>query len=220
MRSRHGGDPPPSPDADQPLQHRVLLRLEAPRCPRELRERIPNASRKGVETAVRRLLARRLIECVTPELRQSRLYRRTHLGRLLAEELGAPDAELPDFSESELRVYAWVQAGAYRRETLRAMDGPHTPRRLRRLVLPYHERFGATHLHTVLREFTDRGVAVRDALGMWRLTDLGRRVRAVDRAGLSKRPGIVGPWMPLPFGADDQQNAHSDGQGAQHPKEE
>ncbi len=80
--------PPDSRDkADMSVRQQTLLLLDIPRCPREIRDRIPGTTKPQIETTFRRLAEDRLIRCVTPKLRQARLYERTYLGDLLYFEL-------------------------------------------------------------------------------------------------------------------------------------
>lgn len=174
----------------------MLLLLGEPRCPREIRERIPGSRRKQIETSLHRLAQDRLIECVTPHVLQSRLYRRTYLGNLLVHELtGQEPGPWTIHTEEELTIRAFVQAGRYRRYVLRAMhpDGNQTPKEIRRAVLPMHERIGANHVHQVLREFRTRGIAERDEHRRWSLTALGRKLRAIELDGLPERPPVSRP---------------------------
>lgn len=183
-----------------PTRHQLLLLLSTPRCARELRERILGSSRKRIESALHRLALDRLVVCVTPELKQSRMYQRTVLGQLLAKELGSGRHSEPAwvFSLDELRLRAWVQAGRYRREVLRVMAYPATPKQLRKAANRACPRFGANHVHKVLRDFDKRGIARRFNIQYWRLTPLGERFRHVELEELSQRViPVEQSWRPI-----------------------
>jgi len=188
-----------------PTRHQALLLLHTPRCAREIRERIPGARRKRIETTLHRLAVDRLIRPVT-RARQSRLYERTFLGELLAQDLGAgADTRLPKLSPEEFEVRAWVQAGAYRRQVLRSLAEPLTTKQIRRVVIASHERTGAGHVQRTLRDFAARGLAERDADRVWRLTPLGERLRLIELDGLLERPAVPTPtWEALRRGKQGQ----------------
>ena len=166
---------------------RLLLLLEHPRCARELRERT-RMTRKAVESGIQRLVRRRLVRCITPDVRQSRLYERTALGHLLAQEI-RPTARRVS-ATGHASAYAWLQAGSYRRVILRHLAVPLTARELRKLANRQHPRLGANHVHAVLRNFAELGIALRHADSSWSLTRLGETLRDADLDGLLERPAI------------------------------
>lgn len=183
-----------------PLRQRMLLLLGTPRCARELFERLEGASLKAVETALQRLARNRYVECATPTQRQSRLYRRTLTGDLwIVEFADCPPKPASDYlSQNDLNTRSWVQAGKYRRLVLRALDRPMRSKENRKAALQEYERIGANHVHAVLRDFRDRGIAYRNTQGQWILTSLGRRFREIELDGLPERPGINAPlWSRL-----------------------
>ncbi len=180
----------------------VLRALDAPRCAREVRERT-GLGRKTVESVLRRAQGHGLVCCATPELRQSRLYELTPLGRAWMRERscaidgGAVEpAQAPGSSEGAdaacLRTYAWVQAGTYRRLVLRNLVEPMTARRLRRRIVLEHPRIGANHVRTILRHLRGRGIARAEG-GVWALTALGDHLRGIDQRGLPERPRVLAP---------------------------
>lgn len=180
---------------------RVLALLDIPRCPNEVRERIPGTSRKQIESVIRRLARDRLIVCVTPAARQSRLYGRSYLANmLLSEIIGVEVERTAKLSERDLRLRVFLQAGRYRRLVLRAMpdrnEPPMTARDIRRSVLTVHQRISAGHVHSVLRSFKQRGIATKDGSDRtWRLTALGARLREYELDGLLERPsGPMTAW--------------------------
>ncbi len=167
------------PFAQLPTRHRVLLLLSCPRCCREVRERIPGSHRKCIETAFARLKADRLIEPVT-SCHQSRLYRRSSLGNLLAKELTGDAPECPhDLTQEELELRSWICAGRYRRLVLRAISQPMTAKQIRKIILPHFEQIGANHVHRTLRAFRVRAIVVPHDVG-WELTSSGSLQRDVE----------------------------------------
>ena len=137
------------------------------------------------------------MECVTPDILQSRLYRRSFLGELLAHELAESLPKCPHkLVDDQRTLYAWIQAGKYRRLVLRVMVEPMTAKQIRKAVMPHFERIGANHVHTVLRHFAHKSVARRLDDGRWLLTALGRRMRDVDAEGLGalRRPPVPDAW--------------------------
>lgn len=191
---------PPIQSADTsklPTRQRVLALLSEPRCAREIRERLPGTKRKQIETALQRLAQDRLIVCVTQEIRQSRLYQRTYLGKLLVFEiLGEINPSRCALSEEELYIRAYIQAGRYRRLVLRAMNdefSPRTARELRKSILPVYQRIGMGHTHQALRELEAKHIITRDGHGRWSLTKLGKKLHAIDLDGLPERPTISRP---------------------------
>lgn len=208
---RADGDPSPrSVDLPGlPTRQRVLILLNEPRCAREIRERVPGTRRKQIETVLQRLAQDRLIACVTPEIRQSRLYQRTYLGDLLVfEVLGELAATQVELSRDELRTRAYVQAGRYRRLVLRVVgEDPHTARELRKSILPMYARIGMGHTHQALRELCAKSIVRRDGHGRWTLTGLGEKLQAIELDGLPERPAISRSlWERIePTKNDDQQ---------------
>ena len=216
----HSDTPPSSAKAPlRPTRHRVLLLLGEPRCPREIRERIPGSHRKQIETSLHRLAQDRLIECVTPNIRQSRLYRRTYLGNLLVHELtGEEPISWRINTDEEFAIRAYIQAGKYRRFVLRAMDPDReqTPKEIRKSVLPMYRRIGANHVHTVLRGFREHGIAEPDEHRRWSLTELGKTMLDIELDGLPERPTINRPlWEKIKL--TDQEPS---GQGTKEDKED
>lgn len=162
----------------------VLMALDSPRCAREVRERL-GLKRKTTESLLARMRRRGLVTCVTPDLRQARLYALTTRGRLRAHELGAAlVAEHPDRAE-RWALYAWVQAGRYRRLALKHLETPLTPRALRKRIGREHDRIGANNMHGVLREFRQQGLAER-VESVWRLTPAGLRLRELAFGSLTQ----------------------------------
>jgi len=174
-----------------------LVLLREPRCAREIRERLPGSNRKQIETAIQRLAQDRLVECVVPRVRQSRMYRRSYLGNLLVYELtGETPKAWTVWEEGELLTRAYIQAGRYRRLVLRVLgedDDPRTARELRKSILPMYTRIGMGHVHQALRELRHKGVAKRDGHGRWTLSELGKKLQAIELDGLPERPAIPGP---------------------------
>lgn len=187
----------------------VLEVLDAPRCARELRERT-GLGRKTVESALRRAQRQGLVGCATPDLRQSRLYELTPLGRAWRRERADGPIDEPDdptrgellpgpinlHDTNSLLTYAWVQAGTYRRLVMRNLSEPMTARQLRRRIILEHPRIGANHVRNTLRQLRERSIA-QAVDGMWTLTDLGERLRAVDLRGLPERPRLPARWTAL-----------------------
>lgn len=182
------------------VREEIIPFMDRPRCPRELCERT-GRNRKGVETALQRMVRDRLARCVTPDRRQPRFYVLTALGEMFRQELTPPGVQAPHPSHppqlgpDELQLYAWVQSGVYRRVCLRHMGLPMRARELRKKVITEHERIGMNHVQAVLREFEARGIAARRE-GRWSPTPLGERLRNADLAGLPERPRVgSSPWV-------------------------
>ena len=93
-------------------------------------------------------------------------------------------------------LYAWVQAGRYRRLVLRVMGEPLTTKQILKAILHHYERIGANHVHTVLWNLAHKSVARRLDDGRWMLTSKGRRLREVDAEGLAsfRRPQVPNAW--------------------------
>lgn len=159
----------------------VLPYLSSPRCPRELREHT-GLPRKTVESTLVRATRAGLAMCVTPELRQARLYQLTPIGREWARQSGLPlPAELADeLQPSLLRVYSWVQSGYYRRLVLSHLDGAYSVRELRRRILREYQRIGSNHVRATLRDFAAHGLASRNG-PLWELTDTGLTMQQMAR---------------------------------------
>jgi DNA-binding IclR family transcriptional regulator len=161
------------------IRERVLEALDAPRCAREIAER-SGLPVKTVQSVLARMADEGLARCVTPQVRQARLYALTAAGRRLRREVlgewpqDAGDARPLD----ELVVYAWIQAGRYRRLVLQHLHETMTARSLRQTILPAHPRLSMTHVYDVLRAFRRRGVVEREGDG-WRLSVLGERLQRV-----------------------------------------
>lgn len=186
----------------------VLRTLCVPRCAREVRERT-GLPRKTIEGVLMRLLRAGLVACLTPTLRQARVYALSPLGQAWAAELlhQVDRRETPSVPSSHSTtpfpssnsfnaddpsfwaVHGWVQAGRYRRLVVRHLAELATARQLRRRILLEYQRVGLNHVRATLRELAERGVCQR-ADGLWSLTELGRRLQAVDRLGLPERPCV------------------------------
>jgi hypothetical protein len=154
----------------------VIAALDGPRCTRELAEFL-GKSPKAVESALARLVRLGTVACVTPDIRQARLYDLTVIGRAWRSASGSGqqiDASL----RPDLHTYAWVQAGAYRRIVLKhlALD-PRTPRQVRDGIKVAAPRMGMVHVWETLLTLADRGLAHRDGR-VWTLTPEGSRVKA------------------------------------------
>jgi hypothetical protein len=167
----------------------LLPLLDAPRCARQLRER-SGCKRKAVETAIKRMADQRLVQCITPGLRQSRLYVLTPLGRLIVHEMTGHS--VPDLPDLPWPLYAWIQAGTYRRLVLRHLAHPMSPKSLRMSIVAEHKQVGANHVHTVLRDFAQRGIARNDGR-TWSLSPLGEAFRRIDSQGSVEGPAIRAP---------------------------
>lgn len=170
---------------------RVVRVLDRPRSPRELVERT-GLKKKTVEGALRRLVKSRMAECANPDQRQPRFYRLTWLGELFRQELCGGESQRvspPQLAADEMRCYAFVQSGIYRRVALRHLAEPMTGKQLRRSMVLEHDQVGDNHVHEVLRGFAARGIAIKTD-GRWSLTPLGERLRATDLHGLPERPRI------------------------------
>src|SRR5262245_58243497 len=111
---------------------RIILELRTPRCAREIRERL-GIGRKAAESALSRLAHGGVARCLTPQVRQSRLYGLSALGRLLLAEIDPAPGRL-GAAEVPLDLYAWVQAGAYRRLVLRHLTEPLRSKQLRERI--------------------------------------------------------------------------------------
>ncbi|MCA9272822.1 MAG: winged helix-turn-helix transcriptional regulator [Phycisphaerales bacterium] len=168
----------------------VLALLDHPRSPREIAESL-GVRVKAVQSSLRRMKNARLVKVLT-EAKQSKLYTLTPLGRILREELCGDDAPL-EKPHGDLDLYAWVQAGAYRRAALVCLVHPMTTRELRKRVIRLHPRIGANHLHGVMRGFASRGIAVKDQ-SVWRLSPLGLRLQ---RNMLTRPPIVDAGWDQL-----------------------
>lgn len=155
-------------------RNRVLVELRSPRCARELRERL-GLGRKAVESAIARLARAGLIECLTPMSLQARLYAPTSLGELLLAEID-PSGTTRVVESATLNLYAWVQAGSYRRWTLKYLTSELSPKALRKRILEDCARIGTSHVHAVLRTFHGKAIADR-CNGIWSLTTLGWTLR-------------------------------------------
>jgi|GEM_PF-4000431 len=176
------------------VRQQTLLMLDIPRCPREIRERIPGTTKRQIESTISRLAQDRLIRCVTPETRQARLYERTYLGDLLYHELTwKTPPKRGHWTDVELDARSFVQSGQYRRLLLLVMAGGQRSKEIRKAVLPLYDRIGANHVHRVLRVFAARGIARRDDDGLWWLTPLGEKLRSAELDTLPERPAISGP---------------------------
>lgn len=156
-------------------QDQIIRSFDGPRCARELSEHL-GLSRKAVESALARLTHRGVVACVTPALRQSRLYDLTPIGRAWkASVTGTRPSALE--SPPPLELYAWVQAGSHRRAALRHLTGTMTAVELRPRLSPANPGMAMCHVWAVLREFRTKGLAESDR-GRWRLTDVGRELQA------------------------------------------
>jgi hypothetical protein len=89
-------------------------------------------------------------------------------------------------------LYAWAQAGNYRRLVLQHLHRPLSPRDLRKSIIAEYARMGANHVHATLRAMHERGVVhTRD--GLWELTEHGRLLREHQAAtGTAPRPPPAG----------------------------
>lgn len=171
---------------------RVLVELRSPRCAREIRERL-GLGRKAVESAIARLARSGLIECLTPRSLQSRLYGPTSLGELLLAELD-PTGTTRVVEEAILDLYAWIQAGSYRRWTMKHLTIDLTPKALRKRIVQDCARISANHVHAVLRTFDANSIADR-CNGLWSLTTLGWTLRELAFGDLeATAPRVPEPW--------------------------
>ena len=152
----------------------VLGELDHPRCARELAERA-GLPRKTVESTLTRMAARRIVVCVTPQVRQARLYEPTTLGRLMRLHHGHTDG-MHDHLHEYLFLYAFIQAGRYRRLVVQCLDEPMTPKQLRSRILQHYERIGMGHVHRVLSVLRCRRLIQCDD-GLWSLTMMGACIR-------------------------------------------
>lgn len=157
------------------IRERLVPYLATPRCPRELRE-LSGLGKKSVESALHRMRRSGWATCLTPHLRQARLYTLTFFGRLLYRELIGTSPE-PGGSlskdERALALHAWVQAGRYRRLVMAHLTEPLTARALRTRILNEYQAIGANHVHAALRSLRRRGLVERRD-GRWQR-------RAIDR---------------------------------------
>lgn len=156
----------------------VLGELDHPRCARELRERT-GLPRKTVESSLTRMAARRIVVCVTPQIRQARLYEPTTLGRLMRLHHGHANG-LRELPQEYLHLYAFVQAGQYRRLIVQCLDEPLTPKQLRRQILKHYDRIGIGHVYRVA------GVLER-----MRLLTLDGPMYSLSRLGFSVRSNMI-----------------------------
>lgn len=156
-----------------PIQ--VLRALWSPRCARELAEHL-GIPTKSAQTGLLRLQRRGLVACMTPGLRQCRMYARTVRGRLVAGEAGAVPVtvEVPGWY---LELHAQLQAGRLRRRLLSALHTAIDSRALRRQLIAAGHSMGMSHLYATLRWLQRHRVVVRDGAGRWGLTPLGERLR-------------------------------------------
>lgn len=155
-------------------RHRILAALDGPRCPRELAERT-GLHPRAVLTALSRMCTEGMVECLTPSVRQGRLFGPTVVGRLMRRERWASDAS--PLQESDVLLYAFVQAGVYRRLVIEHLSEPADPKQLRQRICACHPRMGINHVHATLRELRAHGLVLRSN-GVWSLTETGRRLGA------------------------------------------
>ncbi len=138
-----------------------------------------------------------MAECITPSVRQSRMYRRTYIGDLLVYELtGFRPSRWSQDDHDDVVLRAFIQAGKYRRLVFRVMSSEEdgqTPKEIRKSVLPSYQRIGANHVHGVLREFAQRGIASCDDSRRWTLTKIGQQLQAIELDGLPERPTVNRP---------------------------
>lgn len=164
----------------------VLPLLAVPRCTREVRER-SGLHRKSVDTAIRRAVRAGWARCVTPTLRQARLYTLTPLGRVWVREHQPECALAPSVLEAEhLELHAWVQAGRYRRLVLRHLTEPLTTNELRQRILTEYDRIGRDHVRATLRECVAKGLVVKTD-SRWVVTSMSEQLR-LDKSTAPQRP--------------------------------
>lgn len=154
---------------------RVLGELDHPRCARELSDRT-GLPRKTVESALVRMAARRIVVCVTPQVQQARLYEPTTFGRLMRLHQGHGNG-MVQHSPEYLELYAFVQAGRYRRLVVMCLDEPMTPKQLRRKILKHYDRMGIGHVYRVASILQHKGLLALDE-PEYRLTGIGTRIRS------------------------------------------
>lgn len=176
---------------------RVLPWLVTPRCARELSE-LACVPVKTAQSVLWRSARLGLVACVTPDVRQSRLYRLSPLGSAWIAEAQGEMPACTEWDEFTLRLRAWVQSGKYRRAVLSTLDGPMTPQGLRkniRHVLP-SLRAGINHVQRTLQSLRDvrlvRTIVSRRTL--WVRTPLGDRVHAMSATGDTRST----EWPALP----------------------
>jgi len=157
---------------------RVLAVLDVPRCAREIADSLGMPANTA-QTILGRLAAEGMTRCVTPQVHQARLYGLTTAGRLMRiEQAGHPNRmNAPVMLMDDLALYAWVQAGRYRRLVLQHLHGMMSARVLRQSIMPTYPRLSMTHVYDVLRAFRARGLAVDDPVDGWQLTPQGRRLQ-------------------------------------------
>jgi len=181
----------------------VIRHLGSPRCAREIRE-MTGFQRKTVETILARATKAGIVRCITPRARQSRLYALTTLGRLMRlERVPESRHDRPYDEEIPWDLYAWVQAGRYRRLALKHLRNRLRPRTLRQAIKADYERIGMTHVYGVLRELKVRALVLeRD--GTWALTALGRELRRLAFPEISRTATGPAGWEPIDRARDTQ----------------
>lgn len=148
-----------------------MLYFLTPRCPREVRECL-GLPRKTMESRVRRWAARGVLVCVTPSLRQARLYVLSPQARVTVL-LHTDRLQTVHDGGRNPHDWAWLCAGAYRRVVLRRLTEPLSTRALRKRVIAQHPRTSLVHVQHTLRGFLARGLAERESNGRWHLTKDG-----------------------------------------------
>lgn len=149
----------------------IIVALEAgPRCARELAEAF-GKNLRTTHTAMRRLAENHLIECVTPDEAQARLYGLTSAGRVAYYELTGKE---PDRQPTvlDLGLYTYVQAGSCRRLVLALLTEPRTVSQITKLGRQRGAKLYNNHVADALSDLEATGLALRDER-RWSLTANG-----------------------------------------------
>ena len=154
---------------------RILIALNGPRCPRELADALA-LNLRGVQSAINRMAEDNLVECITPELTQARLYALTSLGQTKRYDLTRDQAEAEPPIDWDL--YAYIQSGSYRRRILAVLDEASTVRQIRKQLVEQGCGMQQSHIHSTLKNMQKRDLVTKEDRQGWRTTPTGSTMRA------------------------------------------
>jgi predicted transcriptional regulator len=153
---------------------RILIALTGPRCARELADGL-GLHVRAVQTAIGRLAEDNLVDCVTPDLTQARLYSLTGLGRTKRYDLTREN--IVDEPPIDWDVYACIQSGSYRRRILTALDGTLTVRQIRKSLVEQGCGMQQSHIHSTLADMQAWDLVTKEDRQGWRTTPAGSTMR-------------------------------------------
>lgn len=163
---------------------KVLQQFDQPLTSLQIKRRL-NMSLDAVSFIVWELSVYRLVYCLNPRARKSRLYFTSQLGKhartvtLGISERPPSQDELPNL---DWKTYGWL-CYTHRAAVLKALVGPLRPSEVkRRLRLQQPDvRINVNHITEILKKFVEKDVAHVVEPGAWRprydATSPGRKMR-------------------------------------------